>query len=304
MKRSLIGAALSFAVACPAAFAADALTVCLNKDNEPFSLKKDGKEQGFDVAIAGAVARQLGRPLEIKWYQKERRSRGPVSVKTSVLVESGVCDLVGGFPLVQSSLERPGAGEEATLPPVEGMADDMRSKKIKGAPLMPSRAYHFAGMTPVLGPAVSGKITSLDDLKPYRMAHRPASIGDLIAMAYKGGALAGKTSHVNPDVDPLDAVARGEADVTLTEMHHFDMYKVQNPQTTLRASGLLVPVGFNLGFVTTERHADLLASVNKALDTLVSSGEADKIASDAKLTWTAPQAPDVRTGLGLEQFAK
>lgn len=304
MKRALISAALSFAIVAPAAFAADALTVCLNKDNEPFSLKKGGKEEGFDVAIAGAVARQLGRPLEIKWYQKERRSRGPVSVKTSVLVESGVCDLVGGFPLVQSSLERPGAGEEATLPPVDGVPDDMRAKKIKGAPLQASRAYHFAGMTPVLGPSVSGTIASLDDLKPYRMAHRPASIGDLIAMAYKGGALVGKTSHVNPDVDPLDAVARGEADVTLAETHRFDMYKVQNPQTPLRASGLLVPVGFNLGFVTTERHADLLASVNKALDTLVRSGEAETIARDAKLSWTAPQSPDVRTGLGLEQFAK
>lgn len=86
MKRALISAALSFAIVAPAAFAADALTVCLNKDNEPFSLKKGGKEEGFDVAIAGAVARQLGRPLEIKWYQKERRSRGPVSVKTSVQI--------------------------------------------------------------------------------------------------------------------------------------------------------------------------------------------------------------------------
>ena len=104
---------------------ANALTVCLNRDNAPFSQKKDGKESGFDLLVAQAVAKQLGKPLEIKWYEKERRSRGPVSVKTSVLVESGVCDLVGGFPLVQSSLERPGAGEEATLPPVDGLPDEV-----------------------------------------------------------------------------------------------------------------------------------------------------------------------------------
>ena len=304
MKRPLIRVALAVAVACPAAQAADALTVCLNKDNAPFSLKKDGKEEGFDVAMAGAVAQELGRPLEIRWYQKERRSRGPVSVKTSVLVASGTCDLVGGFPLVQSSLERPANGEEASLPPVDGLPDDSRAKKYKGAPLLASRAYHFAGMTAVLGEKVSGSIASLDDLKPYRLAHRPASIGDLIMMAYKQGALVANTSHVNPDVDPLDAVARGEADATITESHRFDLYRVQNPQSPLRASGMLIPVGFNIGFVSTESHAGLMADVNKAIDNLVKSGKAEAIARDLKLSWTAPQAPDVRTGLGLEQYAK
>lgn len=307
MRRLLLPAALALMTAAPGMAAANdgaALTVCLNKDNKPFSYTTDGKTGGFDLAVAQAVARQLNRPLEVRWYEKERRKRGPVSVKTSVLVASGVCQLVGGFPLVQSSLERPAGGEETTLPPVDGMGEDSRKKPLKGAQLYPSNGYHFAGVTPVLGQRVNGEVRALDDLQPYRIINRPASSGDLIAMAYKKGQLLKNTSHVDINTDPLDAVAKGDADVTITESHRFDMYKVDHPQTPLRASGLMLPIGFNLGFVTTQEHAGLLRDVNVALEALLKSGELDKAARAENLTFIPPVQPYVRTGLGLEKMAE
>ena len=284
---------------------ANALTVCLNRDNAPFSQKKDGKESGYDLMVAQAVAKQIGKPLEIKWYEKERRSRGPVSVKASVLINAGVCQLIGGYPLLQSSLDRPGAGESATLPPVEGIPAENRKQSIKGSQLFPSQPYHFAGVTPVLGARVTQqKLESLDDLKPYKIGNRPAAIGDLIAMAYKQGLLVKNVMHVDIQSEPLDALSKGEFDVTIIEAHKFDSYRAENPQTALRASGLVLPVGFNLGFVTTEEHAELLKAVTAAVDTLVKSGEMEKTARTAGITYIAPQQPAVHTGLGLEKIAQ
>lgn len=287
-----------------AASAAEPVTVCLNKDNPPFSSLKDGKESGFDVAVARAVAQQLDRPLEIKWYQKERRSRGPVSLKTSVLVTSGVCQLVGGFPLVQSSLERPSGNDETTLPPVDGLPEERRQKPVKAAHLTGGAAYHFAGVTPVLGPKVQGEVKALEDLRPYRIGNRPASIGDLIAMAYKQGMLLKNVSHVDVQDDPFAAMVRGDFDATLVEAHKFDMFRAENPQTTLRASGLMLPVGFNIGFVTTDQHAALLKAVDAAVAELIRKGAVADAAQQSALSWSAPQEPSVRTGLGLENFVK
>ncbi len=291
-------------VASASAAAAEPLTVCLNKDNAPFSSLKDGKESGFDVAVSRAIAKQLNRPLEIKWYMKERRSRGPVSLKASVLVTSGVCQLVGGFPLVQSSLEKPTGNDETTLPPVDGLPDEKRQNPVKGAQLVGAAAYHFAGVTPVVGPKVQGEIKALEDLMPYKIGNRPASIGDLIAMAYKQGVLLKNVSHVDVRDEPFDALARGDFDATVVEAHKFDIYRAENPQTPLRASGLMLPVGFNLGFVTTEQNAALLKAVDAAVAGLVKSGEAAQAARDAGLTWSAPQQPAIRPGLGLESFVK
>ncbi len=305
---SLMLAVASVATCASAADASadpNALTVCLNKDNAPFSSKKDGKEAGFDVLVAQAVAKQLGKPLEIKWYEKERRSRGPVSVKASVLVNGGVCQLVGGYPLLQSSLDRPAAGDSATLPPVDGIPVENRKQAIKGSQLFPSHAYHFAGVTAVLGARVTEqKIESLDDLKPYKIGNRPAAIGDLIAMAYKQGLLVKNITHVDVQSEPLDALSKGEFDVTIIEAHKFDTYRAENPQTALRASGLMLPVGFNLGFVTTEEHAELLKAVNAAIDALAKSGDMDKAGRASNVSYMAPQQPAVRNGLGLEKIAQ
>ena len=46
-----------FVASAGVAAAAEPLTVCLNKDNQPFSSVKDGKESGFDVAVARGVQR-------------------------------------------------------------------------------------------------------------------------------------------------------------------------------------------------------------------------------------------------------
>ena len=304
LARVALGLAVFAGMTAQAADASDSVTICLNKDNAPFSFNKENGPGGFDYLMAQAVSKKLGRKLEVKWYEKERRSRGPVSVKTSVLINGGVCQLVGGFPLIVSSLERPN-GESTTLPPVDGMAAESRKQVIKGSQLISSSPYHFAGITVIFGAAVPlQKLDTLDQLKPYKIGNRPASIGDLITMAYKKGLLMTNVMHVGIQDEPLDALSKAQFDITLIESHKFDAYVQENPKTTLRGSQMILPVGFNLGFVTTAEHAELLAAVSAAVDAMIKNGEAEKVARAAGLTFIAPLTPSVRSGLGLEQLTQ
>lgn len=308
MKRALAGfvAALALSASLPVCAAQNddgaTLTVCLNKDYPPFSFNKDGVAGGYDYQVAQAVARQLGKTLEVKWYEKERRSRGAISVKTSVLINAGVCQLVGGYPLIQSSLDRP-SGEATTLPPVDGMEPESRKQSIPGSQLLASSPYHFAGLTVVFGKTVALPVLqSLDELKPYKIGNRPASLGDLLMMAYKKGLLTNNAVRVDMGIEPLDALAKAEFDASIVEAHKFDSYRQENPATALRASGMILPVGLNLGFVTTAEHGELLAAVNAAISTLAKSGEIEKAAQASGLTYIAPLNPAVRSGLGLDKL--
>jgi mxaJ protein len=88
VKRILLAALLFLAGACTQAFAADALRVCADPDNLPYS-RADGS--GFENRIAQLVAADLGRPLEYAWLPDVR---GFVR-KT---LGAQLCDVIVGVP--------------------------------------------------------------------------------------------------------------------------------------------------------------------------------------------------------------
>ena len=47
------------------------LTVCMAEDNPPFSMARKGQVTGFDVKLAEAVARELGRELKLMPFEPE-----------------------------------------------------------------------------------------------------------------------------------------------------------------------------------------------------------------------------------------
>ena len=120
-------------------------------------------------------------------------------------------------------------------------------------------------------------------------------------MACKKGALVQNVIYVDARLEPLDALSRSEFDVTLSEAHKFDMYQVAHPQSGLPASGLMLPVGFNLGFVSTQEHAALLNQVENAIAVLPENGALHKAARGAWLPYGAPASSAAGSGLGLEK---
>ena len=63
---ALLAATLLAGTSLPAAADDNTLSVCLNEDLPPLSTHHRGKPgSGFDVDLAQAVAKELGRPLRI-----------------------------------------------------------------------------------------------------------------------------------------------------------------------------------------------------------------------------------------------
>jgi hypothetical protein len=92
---------------------------------------------------------------------------------------------------------------------------------------------------------------------------------------------------------------RGEFEATLVPLHRFDAYRAAHPDTKLRGSGYLYPVGFNFGFVGLARDAALLAKIDVALEAKLASGEIAALAPAAGMTYLPPRPPDVRKAVAL-----
>src|ERR1700746_867777 len=77
--RSSLLAALAAGLACflhaTAANAAETsdgtLRVCLDENVPPYSVKQAEAGTGFDVLISQALAKRLGQPLAVQWYESK-----------------------------------------------------------------------------------------------------------------------------------------------------------------------------------------------------------------------------------------
>lgn len=137
-----------------------------------------------------------------------------------------------------------------------------------------------------------------------KIGNRLSSIGDLITMACKKRALVQNVTHVDARLEPLDALSRSGFDVTLSEAHTFDIYQAAQPHSGLRASDLMLPVDFNLGFVSTQEHAALLNRLGNASAVLPENGALHKVAGGTGLACIAPCLPAVGSGLRLEKMTQ
>ena len=95
-------AALIAAFIIPAAAAGEVLKVCLDEDLPPLSAHHRGKpDSGFDVALAGAIAEQLGRPLKIQWFESKLDEDSSPALEANALLSDGRCSLVGSYALTK-----------------------------------------------------------------------------------------------------------------------------------------------------------------------------------------------------------
>src|SRR5271165_377280 len=106
---ALLATAFAAAPASPAAAFDEVLKVCLNEDLPPLSVHHRGKPgAGFDVALAEAVAKQLGRPLQIQWFESKLDEDSSPALEANALLSDGRCALIGSYALTKDSLVVPG----------------------------------------------------------------------------------------------------------------------------------------------------------------------------------------------------
>jgi ABC-type amino acid transport substrate-binding protein len=299
----MVGAAILTAISAMPVAADELLKICLDEDLPPLSAHHKGApDTGFDVALAEAIAKQLGRPLEIQWFESKLDEDSSPALEANALLSDGRCALVGSYALTSDSLVVPGV-KTAKLPDFEGATRDDRRRRVALGVLAPSQPYIYSPLTVVLGPkARDRRITDIGDLAGLRIGIESGTLADAILMNFGNGRLIDDVTHLVPGrSDLLGSLERGEFDATLLDLRRFDAYRVAHPDTKLAGSGYYYPIGANRGYVGLASEADLLAALNKVLSDLQTQGATAELARAAGLTFLPPREPAV---LGGDQLQK
>lgn len=273
--------------------AAQPLRVCLDEDLPPLSVHHRGKPgSGFDVALAQAVAERLGRNLEVQWFESKLDEDSSPSLEANALLSDGRCALLGGYAFTQDALAVPGV-KSAKLPDFDGGTRDDRRRRVPLGVLKPSKPYMFSTLTVLLGPdAKQRTITDIGDLTGARIAIESGTLADAILMTFDKGRLIDNITHLVPGRDDLlGSLEQGKFDATLLDLRRFDAYRAAHPDSKIRTSGYLYPVGANRGYVGLASDPELLAAVDRALTELQDTGRLAELGRAAGLTYLPPREP-------------
>lgn len=300
--KAIFGAAgLAFALAlAPSARAADTLTVCLDEGIPIYSVHHGQESKGFDLAVAQAVAKRLGRALKIQWFESKLDEDASTTLAANALLSDGRCELVGGYPLLGDALGKPGA-PTARMPDFDGAKPDDRRRRVALGTLVPSKPYHYAPLTVVLGGRAAAKqIFSLADLDGVKIGVESGTLADAILMVFDDGRLVNRITHLVPGRSKLLArMEAGDFDATLIDLRRYDAYRAAHPDTKLKLSGYYHRIGFNMGFVGLSTEAGLIGQVNQAIADMQAKGEFASLADAAGMTYVPPRQPDVLEHLSL-----
>jgi ABC-type amino acid transport substrate-binding protein len=294
----MLRAAILTAMSAMPAAAEQSLKVCLDADLPPLSAHHKGApDSGFDIALAEAIAKQLGRPLKIEWFESKLDEDSSPALEANALLSDGRCALVGSYALTSDSLVVPGV-TTAKLPDFEGATRDDHRRRVPLGVLAPSQPYIYSPLTVVLGPkARDRRITDIGDLNALRIAIESGTLADAILMNFGNGRLIDDITHLVPGrSDLLGSLERGEFDVTLLDLRRFDAYRAAHPDSKLAGSGYYYPIGANRGYVGLASDPDLLVAVNKVLSDLQSRGATAELARAAGVTYLPPRGPAVLGG--------
>src|SRR5271169_2766005 len=268
----------------------EVLGVCLDANVPPWSMYDGAKGGGFDWAVADAVARRIGRQLALQWFETKPDPDDSTTLAANALLSDRRCQLVGGYPLVESTLGKPGM-KSARLPDFAGARPIDRARSIELGTLVPSRAYHFAALTIVLG---SARITDLANLDGIKLGVEGGTLADATLMLFGDGRFVNQITHVVPGRgELLPRLEKGEYDATLVELRRFDAYRATHPETKLTPSGYYFPTGFNIGFVGLSVDRDLIEQVDRVITAMLEEGELPALALPAGITYLPPRQPNV-----------
>ncbi|HTL26953.1 MAG TPA: transporter substrate-binding domain-containing protein [Burkholderiales bacterium] len=280
-----------------------ALRVCMNEDVPPYSVARGESGSGFDVALATALAKHLGRPLEIQWFESKIDDESSPTLEANALLSDRRCELMAGYPLTEQSLGRP-AAKTARLPGFRGAGQNDRRRRVELGEVVPSRPYQRAPLALLLAPGVAKRsIANLGDVEDLRFGAEGGTLADAILMLYRKGKLIDRITHYPPGRgEVLKRLEAGEIDATFVSLHRFDAYRGANPATRIQYSGFNYPLAFNLGYAALSGNAALLGQVNAALESMRASGEVEKIARASGVTYVEPVQPFVSPPISFRQF--
>jgi ABC-type amino acid transport substrate-binding protein len=282
----------------------EVLRVCLDANVPPWSMYDGAKGGGFDWSVADAVAKRIGRQLALQWFKTKPDPDDSTTLAANALLSDRRCRLVGGYPLIESALGKPGM-KSARMPDFVDARPTDRGRSIELGTLAPSRAYHFAALTVVLSPAASARITGLASLAALKLGVEGGTLADAILMLFDDGRFADHITHVIPGRgELLPRLEQGQYDATLVELRRFDAYRAAHPETKLTPSGYYFPTGFNIGFVGLSTDRDMIEQVDRAIADMSDQGELPALARTAGVTYLPPHQPNVSSDVTVTDLRR
>jgi len=281
------------------------LTICLNENIPLYSLRHGNDASGFDLKVAEAIAKQLGRKLIVQWFETKLEMDSSLTIGANALLSDQRCDLVGGYPLIKGTLGKPHV-QIARLPGFDGDKPEDRRRRVTLGELLPTRPYHRSVLAIVVnGASVTKPITALGDLEGLKIGTEGGSLADAILMTFRDGRFVNQITHLIPERDDLlGKLEAGEFDATMLNLRRFDFYVSKHPATKLKASAFHHRIGSNMGLVGLATNATLIAEVDKAIADLERKGELPALAAASGLTYVPPQEPKVADNISMLDLAE
>lgn len=288
-----------FALAAAGGARAAPLRVCMPDDSAPYSTLERGQGRGLDVALLGAVAKRLDRPLELTWFEGRFDKEGNLSLDARALLAAGACDFVAGIPLYEPHLA-PMIADRARTPDYPG-AKPLRQRPYQTlVPVTGGAAYRATAMV-LVGPR-DGADRGLDDLPGRSVAVRAGSMASLALGAWRGGTLTPSIKGYNLREDVLSAVESGQAEYAFVDVALWDRYRGQHPETALVPSGFEHPVKMNIGLLARKADEYALEVISDAVTQELGSPQLSALSRQEQATWILPVAPVVRPSLTMRDF--
>lgn len=277
------------------------LTVCMAEDSPPFSMARKGQVTGFDVKIAEAVARELGRELKLLPFEPELEKEAMLTHEVNALLSAGLCDLASGFPLLASDLGPP-TRERFRTPDYPG-AKRARERPFETlGTLVASQPYQGTALA-LVQRAGEPPARSLGDVVGRKVGAVAGTLEGTLVTMYQSGALTKTMVTLGQRDDIWAALESGRVDAMLVPTAAFDAHRLRQPSSTLQA-GPARPLGINLGWVALSGKAELLEAVNRVVQRGTASGELQRWAQDSGLQWQTPSVPAITGSLSLAGLLK
>jgi ABC-type amino acid transport substrate-binding protein len=280
---------------------AEPLTVCMAEDNPPFSMARKGQVTGFDVKIAEAVARELGRDLKVVPFEPEVEKESMLTHEVNAMLSAGLCDLASGFPLLASDLGPP-TRDRFKTPDHPGAKPPRERPWITLGTLVPSQPYQGTALV-IVQRAGTPVAASLGQLKGRKVGAVAGTLEGTLMVMHGGGVLAKDIVSLGQRDDAWAALESGRVDALMVPSAALDTYRARKPGTTLQA-GPARSLGINLGWVALSTRAGLLDAVNRVVARSATSGELQAWAREAGLSWQAPSLPAVTASVSLADWLK
>lgn len=265
----------------------------MQQNDPPLSLRTGASPTGFDLALSGIIARQLGRDLHIQWFVSRDDPDSNLAKDANALLSDGRCQLLAEYPLTEGTLAPPRA-PSARLPPFDGAKAADRRRWVETGMLAATRPYRLDALTVVLSPRnVDHPVRTLADLDGLKIGVQLATLSDAIIMRYGDSRYQDQVVHVPDPRDLFDKLQNNELDAALVDLRAFDAWRLRHGSSSLANSGYRHSAVFNMGFVGLASNKTLIEDVDKVLVELQAQDAIAPLAVNAGLTFIPPRTQAV-----------